>query len=163
MRTKRIIPILASALMAVMLIPSCVTGGSGVTGKDNLAVLAIPLQATRGGQREVKELNDGLIPDSVNSDMRRWMNNPNIQQQRQQGLNMTRYEYVWELPVSIDEAAVYLYDYESYANLPHAYRFKYWNGEDYVEVENASGLGLKMTDSIAPHLLKCQPPGLCLR
>ncbi len=143
MRTKRIIPILASALMAVMLIPSCVTGGSGVTGKDNLAVLAIPLQATRGGQREVKELNDGLIPDSVNSDMRRWMNNPNIQQQRQQGLNMTRYEYVWELPVSIDEAAVYLYDYESYANLPHAYRFKYWNGEDYVEVENASGLGLE--------------------
>ena len=143
MRTKKIIPVLAVALMAIMALPSCTTGRSGDSGKANLAVLARGGQVTRGGQREIRELNDGLIPDSVNSDMRRWMNNPNRPQQRQQRLNVMRYEYVWEQPVSIDEVAVFLYDYESFVKLPQAYRFKYWNGEEYVDVANASGMEIE--------------------
>jgi len=143
MRKQRIMLILAAAILAVIVIPSCVTGGAGKTGKDNLAVLARSVQVIRGGQREMKELNDGLVPDSVPEQMRQWMSNPNRQQQRQSALNVMRYEYVWEQPVSIDEAAVFLYNFDSLAKLPQAYRFKYWNGEEYVDVENPSGLGLE--------------------
>jgi DUF1680 family protein len=142
MRKKRIIPILAAAILAVILITSCATGGAGNKGKDNLAVLARSVMVTRGGQREIKELNDGLIPDSVAGDMRRWMENPN-RPQRQSQLNVQRYEYIWDQPVLIDEAAVFLYNYDSFVKLPQAYRFKYWNGEEYVDVENPSGLGLE--------------------
>ncbi|MHC1733232.1 MAG: glycoside hydrolase family 127 protein [Bacteroidales bacterium] len=143
MRKNKIMLILAAAMVAVVLIPSCATGGAGKAGKDNLAVLARSAQVTRGGQREIRELNDGLVPDSVPEQMRRWMSNPNRQQQRQSGLNVMRYEYVWEQPVTIDEVAVFLYDFDSFAKLPQAYRFKYWNGEEYVDVENPSGLGLE--------------------
>ena len=89
MRKNKIMLILAAAMVAVVLIPSCATGGAG---KDNLAVLARSAQVTRGGQREIKELNDGLVPDSVPEQMKRWMSNPNRQQQRQSGLNVMRYE-----------------------------------------------------------------------
>ncbi len=142
MRYNRIIPILATALLAFMMIPSCAPGGAGQSGKDNLAVLASASQLTRGGQREIRELNDGLIPDSVNRDMRRWMSNPN-RPQRQSSLNVMRYEYVWEQPVSIDEVAVFLYNYDSLVKLPQAYRFRYWNGNEYVDVDNPAGLGLE--------------------
>lgn len=134
--------ILVTALMAVIIVTSCATGGTGKSGKDNLAILARSAQATRGGQREVKELNDGLVPDSVNSEMRRWMSNPN-RQQRRPGLNVMRYEYIWEQPVTVDEAAIFLYDFDNLVKLPQAYRFKYWNGEEYVDVENPAGLGLE--------------------
>ncbi|NLA48087.1 MAG: Tat pathway signal protein, partial [Bacteroidales bacterium] len=53
-----------------------------------------------------------------------------------------QYEYVWEQPVTIDETALFLYNFESLIKLPRTYRFKYWNGEEYVDVENPSGLGL---------------------
>lgn len=143
MRKQRIMLILAAALLAVIIIPSCATGNAGKAGKDNLAVLAKSSQVNRGGAREIKELNDGLVPDSVPEQMRRWMSNPNRQQQRQPGLNVLRYEYTWEQPVTIDEAAVFLYNFDSFTKLPQAYRFKYWNGEEYVDVENPSGLGLE--------------------
>ncbi len=141
MRKNRIILILAAAILAVMIIPSCVSGGATQSDKDNLAVLAGSSQVTRRGPREVMELNDGLIPDSVPDQMRRWMTNRN-RPQRHDGLNVMIYEYVWEQPVAIDEVALFLYDYDSLVKLPQAYRFKYWNGEEYVDVENAAGLGL---------------------
>lgn len=143
MRKSNIIPTLAAALLAVIVITSCSTGGTGKSGKDNLAVLAKASQLTRGGQREMIELNDGLIPDSVGRDMKRWMSNPNRMQQRPQPLGVIRYEYAWEQPVQIDEAAVFLYNYDTLVKLPQAYRFKYWNGDEYVGVENPSGLGLE--------------------
>ncbi len=143
MRKSRIIPIIAAALMAVIILPSCSTGGAGKSGKDNLAVLAKGGQVTRGGLREIMELNDGQVPDSVNSDFRRWMTNPDRPQQRPQPLGVIRYEYAWDQPVQIDEVAVFLYDYDSFGKLPQAYRFKYWNGNEYVDVENPAGIGLE--------------------
>jgi len=52
MRKNKIMLILTAAIVAVVLIPSCATGGAGKAGKDNLAVLARSAQVTRGGQRE---------------------------------------------------------------------------------------------------------------
>ncbi|GEM_PF-4898262 len=52
--------------------PSRVAGGSGKSGKDKLAVLAKGWQVTRGGQREIREMNNGQVPDRVNCDFRCW-------------------------------------------------------------------------------------------
>ena len=51
--------------LLVMMVSSCVTGNIEKSEKDNVAVLAKSMQVNRGSSREIKELNDGLIPDSV--------------------------------------------------------------------------------------------------
>lgn len=132
---------LFSIMLAALFFPACVSHDTG-QDKDNLAILARALQITPGGEREIKELNDGLVPDSLNRDVRRWLLNPE-RAQRGSGATVIRYEYRWQEPVIIDEAALFLYDYEGHLKLPGAYRFKYWDGDGYEDVVNSSGLGLE--------------------
>lgn len=139
MREKRNVLIVANFLLAIIVASSCVTDKTVISAKDNLAVLAWSSQLTRGGKREIKELNDGLIPDSVNTEMRQRISNYE-KSNRQTGLGVIQYEYEWEQPVTIDETALFFYNYDDLIRLPYAYRFKYWNGEQYVDVENPSGL-----------------------
>jgi len=121
---------------------SC-TGGSntGKFKKPNVAVLATVTSPSRGGQSVVAALNDGLIPDSVPVGFRERYAAPG-RQGRPQRLGVLRYECIWETPVNIDESAIFLFNYDSLVKMPQAYRYKYWNGNEYVPVENAVGLGL---------------------
>lgn len=142
MKSNRLLPILVILLTTGILLASC-TGKNKISqsGKDNLSVLGKAVSITRGGSREITELNDGLVPDSVPDEMRRWMMNPN-RPQIPQRLTVQRYEYGWEQPVTIDETSIFFFNYDNLVKFPQAYRFKYWNGQEYVEVANASGLGL---------------------
>src|SRR5205823_6405367 len=51
-------------------------------------------------------------------------------------------EYDWSQPVSTKQVEVYWWDDHLGVRLPKACRVKYWNGKDFVEVANASGLGV---------------------
>ncbi len=143
MKRKAIIRILTITLaVVIVLMSSCSGERNSQTLKGNLAVLATPSQMVRGSMRMMKELNDGMIPDSVNPEMRRWLSDPG-RAARQEALTVAQYQYEWEEPVTIDEAALFLYDYESLTRLPVSYRFKYWNGDTYVDVEEPMGLNVE--------------------
>jgi DUF1680 family protein len=127
----------------IIIIVSC-TGRSSApgAGKANVALLAQVLSFGRGGQTIVTTLNDGQIPDSVPEGLRqRYAGQP--RQNRQQRPAVIRYECRWEKPVTIDETAVFWYNYDSLVKLPLAYRFSYWNGNDFVPVESPEGLEIR--------------------
>jgi DUF1680 family protein len=100
----------------------------------NLAIVATPSTSFRYGG-ETSYLNDGLVPNNI-SDFRLLGNRP------QQRLTSQWVQYDWINPVTTGEIDVYWWDFGSRVRLPQAYRIKYWNGNDFVQVENAVGLGL---------------------
>jgi len=51
-------------------------------------------------------------------------------------------EYDWSQPVSTKQIEVYWLDDNQRVRLPKACRVRYWNGEKFVAVANASGLGV---------------------
>jgi hypothetical protein len=52
-------------------------------------------------------------------------------------------EYEWLQPVKTDKIDVFLWDYQEGFPLPLNYRVKYWDGNEFKAVDNATGLGLK--------------------
>jgi len=52
-------------------------------------------------------------------------------------------EYTWTSPVKTNAVDLFLWDYYNVLPLPDSYKIKYWNGEDYVEVNNPQGMNLK--------------------
>ncbi len=137
MKKKETLDFSVLTLLVFMFITSCVTGNIEKSGKGNVAVLAKSLQINRGGSREIKELNDGLIPDSLSRDVKRWITNYESNQ-RELPLTVIRYEYIWEEPVTIDEFALFLYNYENNIKLPESYKFQYWNGNDFQDLSELS-------------------------
>jgi uncharacterized protein len=127
--------------LALIVIVSGALFLSSCTGKTNLSVLASVTSLSRNGTTEVTNLNDGLIPDSVPAAMKQRFTGQG-QQRRPQRLGVQRFVCTWVNPVTIDETAVFWYNFDSLVALPQEYRFKYWNGTEYIPVENATGLGM---------------------
>ncbi|MCJ7448415.1 MAG: glycoside hydrolase family 127 protein [Bacteroidales bacterium] len=105
------------------------------TAGKNLAVVATPSGSMRYGA-SLTSLNDGLTPVSTGG-MRTGGSRP------PQRLTTQWVQYEWIQPVSTGEISVFWWNYENSVKLPHAYRIKYWNGNDFIPVKNASGLGLE--------------------
>ncbi|TAH53999.1 MAG: hypothetical protein EWM52_13740, partial [Methanosarcina mazei] len=105
-------------------------------------MLADVTSLTRGASGFATGLNDGQIPDSITGDLRGQINNLN-RSGRPRQLSVQRFEYNWVKPVTINGTALFLYDYEGAIRLPEAYRFMYWDGQEYKPVENPEGLGLE--------------------
>ncbi|MDP3003887.1 MAG: glycoside hydrolase family 127 protein [Bacteroidales bacterium] len=101
----------------------------------NLAVVATPTSSSRSSA-SMTSLNDGLIPNNT-SGMRSGGNRP------PQRPTAQLVQYEWTQPVSTREIAVFWWNYENTVRLPQAYRIKYWDGNDFVPVKNAVGLGLE--------------------
>jgi len=101
----------------------------------NLAIVATPSGSFRYGT-SMNSLNDGLTP--VNTG--RMRTGGGRQPQR---LSTQWVQYDWLQPVTTGKIAVFWWDYENSVGLPQAYRIQYWNGNDFVTVKNASGLGLE--------------------
>ncbi|MCX6320521.1 MAG: glycoside hydrolase family 127 protein [Bacteroidia bacterium] len=118
-------------------VSSILVNGQGTislpSGK-NLAVVASQTSSSRSGA-SMTSLNDGLIPNNTGS-MRGGGNRP------PQRPTAQWVQYEWTQPVKTRAIAVFWWNYENTVRLPQAYRIKYWNGNDFVPVKNATGLGL---------------------
>lgn len=140
MKINKLLLVLLLAIAGGAAFLSCAgKTATGQKGKPNVAVLATPGGQFRGGPEFMLWFNDGQVPDSVPDEMKQWMMNPD-RPRRHQRLTVQKFEYVWESPVTIDETAVFWYNYDNLTKLPQAYKFSYWNGTDYIPVENPEGL-----------------------
>ena len=106
-------------------------GASGV----NLALVATPLSSYVSGDTRNSALNDGLIPRSSRDNRRGSYGN-----WPRQGTQWVQYE--WTQPISTKEVEVYWWDDRQGVRLPTASRLKFWNGNEFVPVQNAAGLGI---------------------
>ena len=127
-------------IVAILLtgVTSLLVSGQGtitIPEGKNLALVASPTGSSRYGA-SMTSLNDGLIPVNTGG-MRTSVNRP------PQRLTTQWVQYDWLQPVSTKEIAVFWWNYENTIRLPQAYRIKYWDGNDFVPVKNATGLGLE--------------------
>src|SRR4051812_42347049 len=97
--------------------------------RANLAAVASTSSSARYAQ--LTSLNDGITPT------------PQANFRRQQQRSNIWVQYEWSQPVSTSEIAVYWWDYNNSLRLPQAYRITYWNGQNFVPVNNPQGLGLE--------------------
>jgi len=110
---------------------ACQSTDSPETPK-NLATVATP-SGSRSFGRWTEGINDGLTPaDSLPWRRRslRWRPDQWVQ-------------YDWVQPISTGEIDIFFWDYYGAISLPDAYRILYWDGEDFVPVQNTSALELK--------------------
>ncbi len=97
----------------------------------NLAVVASASSSIRYGG-SLMSLNDGLIPKGGA------LRGGGGRSQQRSATQWIQYE--WAQPVVTNGIAVFWWNYENSLKLPHAYRIKYWDGNDFVPVKNPSGL-----------------------
>src|SRR5262249_14711146 len=102
----------------------------------NLATVAKPSSSFVSGDTKETALNDGSTPRSSRGDRRGTYGNwPRT------GTQWVQYE--WSKPISTKQMDVYWWDDQQGVRLPKASRLKYWDGNDFVLVPNASGLGVE--------------------
>ena len=133
--------------------PSAKAGGwssTSVSGQVNLARVATPSSFSMTSENKISALNDGAIPEN-SADQRngryaiRWDSNA------QEPGNWI--QYTWSRPVSMDRVELYWAIDPPRPDappgsgfvplgVPKSYRILYWNGKDYVPVENARGFSV---------------------
>jgi DUF1680 family protein len=134
---KIILLIVITISLLVITALSNLSGQAGVTslpGK-NLAVVASTSSSLRYGSQS-NSMNDGLVLTNTGP-MRSGGNRPS------QRLTTQWVQYDWIQPVTTKEIAVFWWNYEKSARLPQTYKLKYWDGNDFVPVKNAVGMGIE--------------------
>jgi DUF1680 family protein len=136
----KIIRFLFFGALAILAAVSCLTedrkGHKIAASSKNLAVVATP--SSSSGYRSaasLNTLNDGVIP-TVTDD---------TQGGAYIGWSRTATHYVqyeWTQPVKTKEIALYWLDDQDRIRLPKAFRILYWNGSNFIPVENVSGSDL---------------------
>jgi len=101
----------------------------------NLAAVATPSSSYVSGDTTLAALNSGYTPRNSRDNRRGSYGNWN-----RTGTQWV--EYDWSQPVSTKEIAVYWWDDHQGVHLPKACRLKFWDGNDFVAVTNADGLGV---------------------
>jgi DUF1680 family protein len=128
-------------LIIFLMIPAgnsfIITGQPGAASgiEKNLALVASPSGSARFGG-PVTFLNDGLTPTVAGRIRTGGSNRP------PQPLSTQWVQYEWTRPVSTGEISIFWWNYENSARFPYSYRVQYWDGNNFVTVKNASGLGL---------------------
>ena len=102
----------------------------------NLAVAAVASASSISGDTSLAALNDGAAPRN-SRDTRRgsYGNWPSTGTQW--------VEYDWSRPVSTKQIEVYWWEDRQGVHLPKACRVKFWDGNGFVEITNAAGLGVE--------------------
>ncbi|HOM60838.1 MAG TPA: glycoside hydrolase family 127 protein [Anaerohalosphaeraceae bacterium] len=100
----------------------------------NLAIAAVPSSSYVSGDTSLDALNDGVQP--LNSRDRRQGAYGNW---NRTGTQWVQYE--WSQPIWTNKIDVYWWDDRQGVRLPKACRLLYWDGEQFVPVKNAVGLG----------------------
>ena len=97
--------------------------------------MATPSGSYVSGDTTLAALNDGYAPRNSRDNRRGSYGNwPRTGTQW--------VEYDWSRPVSTKQIEVYWWDDRQGVRLPAACRLKYWDGNQFVEAPNASGLGV---------------------
>ncbi len=114
----------------------------------NLALAAKPSTSFVSGHETLPAINDGFDPrnsdDKTHGAYGNW---PRSGLQWVQYRNWPRsgpqwVQYDWPKAISTKSMDVYWFDDHRGVRLPSACRVKYWDGNEFVDVKNASGLGL---------------------
>jgi DUF1680 family protein len=101
----------------------------------NLAVVATASSSYVSGDTSVAALNDGSAPRNSGDNRRGSYGNwPRT------GTQWVQYD--WSQPVSTKQIEVYWWDDRQGVRLPKTCRVKFWDGNDFSEITNASGLGV---------------------
>ncbi len=127
MKTTRL---LLAGITALIIISASAQDVKPLTTRANLAIVATATTSARGGFG-VAALNDGLAPVSTGN------TRPGNRLQPRQNIWV---QYDWAQPVSTKEIAIFWSDYNKNIRLPETYRVQYWNGNNFVPVQNAKGL-----------------------
>jgi uncharacterized protein len=101
----------------------------------NLALVAETTTSFVSGHETITALNDGFDPENSNDKSHGAYGN-----WPQHGTQWVQYD--WPLPISTRRMDVYWFDDHSGVRLPKACRLKYWDGNAFISVTNATGLGL---------------------
>ena len=116
---------------------SCPHGlrGQNSNAPVNLAAVATPSGSYVSGDTTLAALNDGYAPRNSRDNRRGSYGNwPRTGTQW--------VEYDWSRPISTRQIEVYWWDDRQGVRLPAACRLKYWDGNQFVEAPNTSGLGV---------------------
>ena len=138
MKTTLIIRLIPAFLVAAAVLFNCNALAQNNTEPDsgvNLAVVAEPSCSYVSGDTSPTALNDEYDPP--NSRDRRRGSYGNWPRRGTQWV-----QYDWSLPISTKKIDVYWWDDRRGVRLPEACRLLYWDGEDFVSVSNASGMGV---------------------
>lgn len=110
-------------------------GAQEPAAQANLAVVAQVNSSHVSGDTSLQALNDGFTPrrsrDNRHGSYGNWP---------RRGTQWV--EYNWSQPISTKQIEVYWWDDQRGVRLPKACRLKFWDGNGFVEVTNASGLGV---------------------
>ncbi|HZZ27673.1 MAG TPA: beta-L-arabinofuranosidase domain-containing protein [Pirellulales bacterium] len=98
----------------------------------NLAPVAVPSTSFASGDQTILAINDGVNPRRSSEHYGNWP---------QGGTQWV--EYTWPKPISTNKADVYWYVDGRGLHLPKASRLKYFDGEKYIDVPGAKGLGVE--------------------
>ncbi len=101
----------------------------------NLSLVAAPSTSFVSGHETITALNDGSSPANSNDKSHGAYGN-----WPQRGPQWVQYD--WTQPISTGRMEVYWFDDHGGVRLPKACRLKYWDGNAFVTVTNAAGLGL---------------------
>jgi len=131
----QIVPPIFSAL-AVSVLLATAAGAQNSSAPVNLAVVAKAAAAYVSGDTSLAALNDGFTPrNSLDNRHGSYGNWPNTGTQW--------VEYDWSQPISTKQMEVYWWDDNRGVRLPKSCRVKYWDGNLFVEITNATGLGVE--------------------
>jgi DUF1680 family protein len=101
----------------------------------NLAPLARPSTSFVSGHENLAAINDGFEPKGIGDHSHGAYGNwPRT------GTQWVQYD--WSQPISTRQVAVYWWDDRQGVRLPKACRLLYWDGNAFVPVQGASGLGV---------------------
>jgi DUF1680 family protein len=123
-------------LLSLALLPDLAAQPSLPAAADvNLAVVATPSSSYVSGDTRNTALNDAIPPRSSRDDHRGTYGN-----WPRQGTQWVQYD--WSQPISTRRVEVYWWDDHQGVRLPKVSRLLYWDGNAFVPVRGASGLGV---------------------
>ena len=114
---------------------ACLVCCTSQAAEVNLAAVATPSSSHVSGDTSLAALNDGSAPRSSHVRGRGSYGNWPTR-----GTQWVQYE--WSQPISTGEIAVFWWDDRRGVRLPEACRLLYWDGQRFVPVTNAEGLGV---------------------
>ncbi len=129
--------IIMAAVTATLLSPVFAQDNPAADSESgmNLAIVAKPSSSFVSGDTSLSALNDGQEPRNSRDSRRGSYGNWNR-------TDTQWVQYEWSKPISTKKINVYWWNDRRGVRLPKACRLYYWDGDSFVQVSNASGLGV---------------------